>query len=182
MLAPGPGAFAATVSPAPAPAGMPATAPAPVGPPTPPPATGVPGFSAPYAVGPPGLGAGGNLSAGTRAGQTSPDFATAAAPAAADRREQVRRRRRPRPGRIDPGYRHEYLDTDPGGGPASVTASDRGAGPIGFAGTTGATGSAPVGLTTVAGDALDDGPRMPLLPGSWSAETEDPENGQVGGG
>lgn len=182
VLAPGPGASAATVSPAPAPAGTPATAPAPVGPPTPPPATGVPGFSAPYAVGPPGLGAGGNLSAGTRAGQTSPDFATAAAPAAADRREQVRRRRRPRPGRIDPGYRHEYLDTDPGGNPESVTASDRGAGPIGFAGTTGATGSAPVGLTTVAGDALDDGPRMPLLPGSWSAETEDPENGQVGGG
>nr|WP_318546796.1 hypothetical protein [Mycobacterium lepraemurium] len=51
-----------------------------------------------------------------------------------------------------------------------MTASDRGAGPIGFAGT-GATGSAPVGLTTVAGDALDDDPRMPLLPGSWSAET-----------
>ncbi|MBZ4561519.1 PPE family protein, partial [Mycobacterium avium subsp. hominissuis] len=138
--------------------------------------------ASPASVGPPGLGAGGNLSAGTRAGQTSPDFATAAAPAAADRRGQVRGRRRPRPGRIDPGYRHEYLDTDPGGGPASVTASDRGAGPIGFAGTTGATGSAPVGLTTVAGDALDDGPRMPLLPGSWSAETEDPENGQVGGG
>lgn len=62
----------------------------------------------------------------------------------------------------------------------SVTASDRGAGPIGFAGTTGATGSAPVGLTTVAGDALDDGPRMPLLPGSWSAETDDPETGRSG--
>nr|WP_318546797.1 hypothetical protein [Mycobacterium lepraemurium] len=79
------------------------------------------GLIAPFipAAGAPGVAglAGSTRVTGARAGQTSPDFATAAAPAAADRREQVRHRRRPRPGQIDPGYRHEYLDTDTGGAP-----------------------------------------------------------------
>ncbi|ETB07735.1 hypothetical protein O980_24320 [Mycobacterium avium subsp. paratuberculosis 08-8281] len=52
-----------------------------------------------------------------------------------------------------------------------MTASDR-AGPIGFAGTTGATGSAPVGLTTVAGDALDDGPLNAAAAEQPGARTE----------
>lgn len=143
-----------------------------------PPAPGVPGFSYPYVVGPPGVGAGTGMSVAARAGQPVATRDTVAAPAAAARREQTRRRRRPRPGLIDPGYRYEYLDPgsipdDPG--VAATTASARGAGPIGFAGTARHADGAPAGLTTLAGA----GPDMPLLPSSWSHPTEEGPTGQV---
>ncbi|OBJ10718.1 PPE family protein [Mycobacterium colombiense] len=180
-MAPGLGtpapAPATATAPAPAPAAAsaaPAAAPAP-------PAPGVPAFSYPYVVGPPGLGAGTSMSLGSRAGQKSPAPDTVAAPAAAARREQVRRRRRPRSGLIDPGRRYEYLDQGSDAESADATASDRGAGQMGFAGTVPESGAAPVGLITVAGASLDDSPSLPLLPSSWSPETEEGTTGQVEG-
>ncbi|MCA2344020.1 PPE family protein, partial [Mycobacterium intracellulare] len=78
--------------------------------------------------------------------------------------------------------RHEYLDADPepdAAGKTTATASDRGAGPLGFAGTAHEPDAAPVGLTTIGADSLDDGPRMPLLPSSWGPESEGAEPGQT---
>ncbi|OBJ18966.1 hypothetical protein A5646_20135 [Mycobacterium sp. 1245499.0] len=103
-------------------------------------------------------------------------------PSASARREQARRRRRPRPGLIDPGYRYEYLDPgsvadDPG--VAATTASARGAGPIGFAGTARHADAAPAGLTTLGGAAPDADPGLPLLPSSWSHPTEEGSTAQV---
>jgi hypothetical protein len=121
------------------------------------------------------------MSLGSRAGQKSLAPETVAAPAAAARREQVRRRRRPRPGLIDPGRRYEYLDQGSDAESAHATASDRGAGQMGFAGTAPESGAAPVGLITVAGASLDDSPSLPLLPSSWSPETEEGTSGQVEG-
>ncbi|BCZ25072.1 PPE family protein [Mycobacterium senriense] len=180
-MAPGLGTPAA--APAAAPVSAPvtaATSAAPAAAPAPP-APGVPAFSYPYVVGPPGLGAGTDMSLGSRTGQKSPAPDAVAAPAAAAGREQVRRRRRPRTGLIDPGRRYEYLDHGSDAESAYATASDRGAGKMGFFGTAPESGAAPVGLTTVAGAALDDSPSLPLLPSSWSPETEEGTSGQVEG-
>ncbi|WP_242670338.1 hypothetical protein [Mycobacterium decipiens] len=50
----------------------------------------------------------------------------------------------------------------------SVVACDRGAGTLGFAGTSGTqSGGQPAGLTLLAGDEFGDGPRIPMLPASW---------------
>jgi len=181
-MAPGLSAPAATPAPAPAPAPASAAAPASIAAPAPTPAAGVPGFSYPYVVGPPGIGAGADIRAGSRAEQKSFEPAAVAAAAAPARREQAHRRRRQRLGLIDPGRRYEYLDADSDADPAGrtpVTASDRGAGPLGFAGTAHGADAAPVGLTTIGGDSLDDGPRIPLLPSSWGPENEGPEAGRV---
>ncbi|MEE2853935.1 MAG: PPE family protein [Actinomycetota bacterium] len=172
-MAPGLGAPASTPPTAPMHAPTPATASASAAAPAPP-APGVPAVSYPYVVGPPGLGAGTNMSVGTRAGQKSPEPDAVAAPAVAAARE-ARRRRRTRPGLIDPGHRYEYLDDGSGAQFAdrSATASDRGAGRMGFAGTVSEAGATPVGLTTLAGASLDDNPRLPLLPSSWSPDTDE---------
>lgn len=179
-MAPGLSAPTTAPAPAPAPAAAPAAAPASVAAPAAPPATAVPAFSPPYIVGPPGLGAGADIRAGARAEQRSAEPAAAAAAASPAQRDQARRRRRQRSGVIDPGHRYEYLDADPDAdtaGKTPATASDRGAGPMGFAGTVHAAEAAPVGLTTIGGDPLDDGPRMPLLPSSWGPESGEPETG-----
>ncbi|KBZ63708.1 PPE family protein [Mycobacterium colombiense] len=179
-MAPGLGAPATAPATVPAPAPAPAAAStAPAAAPAPP-APGVPAFSYPYVVGPPGLGAGTAMSLGSRAAQKSSAPDIVAAPAAAARREQVRRRRRSRPGLIDPGRRYEYLD-DRSDAQVDATPSDRGAGQMGFAGTAPESGPAPVGLTTVARASLDDSPGPPLLPSSWSQETEERTTGQVEG-
>ena len=65
----------------------------------------------------------------------------------------------------------------PGGEAAvSTTASDQGAGNLGFAGTARkeAAGKA-AGLATLAGDEFGGGPRMPMMPGTW-----DPGSGAEG--
>lgn len=182
-MAPGLAAPAATPATAPvhAPASAAATTPASA---PAPPAAGVPGFNYPYVVGPPGLGAGTDMSAAIRAEQQASARDTAAAPAASARREQARRRRRAQPGLIDPGYRYEYLDHDPVADDAdftAATASGRGAGRIGFAGTARQADTAPAGLTTLAGAAADADPGLPLLPTSWSQPTEEGPTGQVEG-
>jgi PPE-repeat protein len=170
----GPVAGLAPVLPTPAvaPATVPATAPTLTGatapgvvPPSAPPA-GVEGSGYPYVVGPPGVGLGSPMGVGGRAAAKTPEPDPAAVAAAA-MPEQAGRCRRRRAGLIDRGHRHEYLHPD-----SDAAASDQGAGILGFAGTAGrvATGY-PAGLTTLAGNSLGRDPVLPMMPGSWGADT-----------
>jgi PPE-repeat protein len=196
---------AAGMAPVAAPATAPATAPAPTpaptaspvaspAPPAPPPVpAGGAGFAPPYVVGPPGIGAGSEMStsASSSAKKKTPQADTAGAPAAA-MREQTRARRRRR-AKLR-GYGDEFMDmnfeVDPDwGGPplgdpvASTVASDQGAGNLGFAGTVRKeTAAEAAGLTTLASDKFGRGPTMPMLPGTWNPEQagqagEDEEHG-----
>ena len=132
--APGP---APTVTPAPAPTSSRATVVSSMPSPTPPPAG--PGFVPPYAVGPPGIGSGWGMPAAPSAGdkKKAAEPYVAAAAAAAAGREQHQSRRRRRAGVR--GYSHEFMEmninVDRAFGAPAVTASDRGAGSLGFAGT-----------------------------------------------
>lgn len=69
------------------------------------------------------------------------------------------------------GRGHEYMDLEDEGelvGGASTT----GAGPQGFSGTATKAGPGRVaGLTTLADDAFGGGPRMPMIPGTWDADS-----------
>jgi PPE-repeat protein len=174
---------AATVSATPS-----APAPAP-----PPPAGGGPGFAPPYVVGGPTIGAGMGLQAKTqepttRGGSKAP---AAAAVIAAAARDQTRKRRRQRAKQR--GYGDEFMDMNvevdpdwatPGGGTpvASTAASDRGTGPLGFAGTASTRGTEQAaGLATLHGDEFGAGPTVPMVPGTWGADPEghvDPGNGR----
>lgn len=167
-MAPGLGAPAPTPTTAPvhatAPTAASVSAPAPA-----PPAPGVPALSYPYVVGPPGLGAGTDMSLGSRIARKSPVPDAVAAPTASTRRERNQQRRRTRWGLIDPGHRYEYLDPDDYA--ASPTASAHGAGTMGWSGAAGSAGAGQAaGLTTLGGDERG-GPSMPMLPGDWASET-----------
>jgi PPE-repeat protein len=187
-------ALTSIAAPAAAPASAPAPAPppsppAPAGPaPTPPPAAGGGvGFMPPYVVGPPGIGSGSGMStsASASAKRKAPEPGAAGLAAAAAAREVARARRRRRAKQR--GYGDEYMDMDiavdpdwgnpPGEQPvASTVASDRGAGNLGFAGTAAKeTAAEAAGLTTLAGDEFGGGPRMPMLPGAWDPDGEQPE-------
>lgn len=74
------------------------------------------------------------------------------------------------------GYAHEFMEmninVDPDwGGPdgGSTATSDRGAGPLGFAGTVAKSTSAATGLATLADDDFGGGPVMPMVPATWNA-------------
>jgi PPE-repeat protein len=174
-----PVAIAAPSAPTTAPASAP---PAPAGtvatsvPPPPPPAAG-PGFVPPYAVGPPGIGSGSGMGSSAGAGdknKAGEPFA-AAATAAAAARGQLRSRRRRRAGIR--GYAHEFMEmninvdpawAEPHGG--WTAASDRGAGPLGFAGTARKRVSDAAGLATLDDDDFGGGAVLPMLPGTWNAD------------
>jgi PPE-repeat protein len=139
-----------------------------------PPAAG-PGFVPPYAVGPPGIGAGWGMASSAGAGDKRKAAEPFAAAAAVGSREQFRSRRRRRAGMR--GYSHEFMemninvDRDWGGPQSGSTAtSDRGAGPLGFAGTVAKRASAATGFATLADDEFGGGPVLPMVPGSWTAD------------
>jgi PPE-repeat protein len=143
----------------------------------PPPAAG-PGFVPPYAVGPPGVGAGSGMSSRAGAGDKRKAAEPFAAAAAAGSREQLRARRRRRAGMH--GYSHEFMEmnfnVDPdwsGSGSGSPATSDHGAGPLGFTGTVHKNASAATGLATLADDEFGSGPIMPMLPATWNADERD---------
>lgn len=169
--APAPSPATTAASPASAPAGAPASAatgtvssPAPA--PTSPPPVGDPGF--PYAVGDgSGIGASAWLQRQTRvdaaaSARVSTIVREASAAAAADRQARRRRGRRKQEGDAV-----EYMDLD-------VTpewessASDSGAGPVGFTGAVSRAGTNPVGLTAARSDEFGDGARAPMLPSTWN--------------
>jgi PPE-repeat protein len=144
----------------------------------PPVAAGGVGFVPPYAVGPPGIGVGSGLSASaktqeptSRGSAKAPEIAAAAAAAGAPRR----RRRRA----VIRGHGNEFMDMNvqvdpdwdapPGG---ETAASDRGAGPLGFAGTVPKGSAQAAGLATLSGDEFGGGPNMPMLPGTWDPDGE----------
>jgi hypothetical protein len=138
-----------------------------------------------YAVGLSGLASRSSASrrAGRKAEEPSPDDVDAPAAAAASARDRARRRRRRGMGAKDRGHRYEFMDLgphpdagpgDPDAKPFSETAgpSDRGAGPIGFAGAAAKSGvAAAAGLITLDGDELGGGPSRPMLPSSWLGDS-----------
>ncbi|HTQ19100.1 PPE family protein [Mycobacterium sp.] len=164
-------------SPAPAPVEATAAAPASAAPPPP---TGAPptltgaGVSATMGAGM-GMGAGvenfgylvGDLNsavgraAGTRARKKAPEPDSAEAPTVAPTPKedaQPQRRRRTKVQMLGRGY--EYMDLEP---------SDTGAGTQGFAGTAAKAEAGPAaGLITLADDGFGGGPRLPMMPGTWS--------------
>jgi PPE-repeat protein len=111
----------------------------------------------------------------------------AAAAARVPSREEARARRRRRAKQRGHGdaFMDMNVDVDPDWGPpqqepvTSTAASDTGAGPLGFAGTVHKDSVAEaVGLTTLASDEFGEGPRMPMVPGSW--EHDGPAGGEGG--
>jgi PPE-repeat protein len=162
-------------SPSPSPASATST----VGGAAPPPAAaGGAGFVPPYAVGPPGIGVGAGMSLGaktqeptSRGSAKAPEIAAAAAAAGVRRQRRQRARMR--------GHGNEYMDMNvqvdpdwsapPGG---ETVASDRGAGPLGFAGTVSKGSTQAAGLATLSGDEFGGGPNMPMLPGTWDPDGE----------
>ena len=80
------------------------------------------------------------------------------------------------------GHRDEFLDATAAmdsvlgaasdGEPVSPTASEQGAGPLGFTGTTHTTATAPAGLVRVAVKVTSN--TVPLLPTTWPTD-ESPE-------
>jgi PPE-repeat protein len=70
------------------------------------------------------------------------------------------------------GYRYEFVDpeweTEHEPGPDTApSASDHGAGALGFAGTAPKQAGEAAGLATLAGDEFGGGPSVPMVPGSW---------------
>ena len=152
-------------------------------PPTPPPAAGGAGFVPPYAVAPPGIGTGAGMSVGAKTQEPTSRGAAkalevAAAAAAASGRTRQRRRQRAK----QRGYGDEFMDMNidvdpdwgaPRGGPvASTAASDRGAGPLGFAGTVSKGSEQAAGLATLDCDEFGGGPTVPMVPGTWGGDPE----------
>jgi PPE-repeat protein len=144
----------------------------------PPPAAG-PGFVPPYAVGPPGIASGSGMGSGAGAGDKNKaaEPYAGAATAAAAARGQLRSRRRRRAGMR--GYAHEFMEmninvdpawAEPHAGPMAT--SDRGAGPLGFAGTARKRVSAAAGLATLDDDYFGGGAVLPMVPGTWNANRE----------
>ncbi len=186
---PAPWPAAGLAPPAPAPAGAPAppapTTPAASG--TAPPAAGAAeGFG--YAVG------GGHPDEGVpptitdRSGAKAPssDIPAAAAAAAVGTTAQQRRRARRKRGAAEQDRGDQFMDLDSGPPaddeetPSNVSASQHGAGPMGFAGTASRLDKAtPGGLTTLSGNAFDDSPQVPMMPSTW--QPTDDESGREGG-
>ena len=146
------------------------------------PAAAAPATAVPYAVygGHPWEGFTPTLRDKTLAKAPAADIpAVAAAAAAASARE--RRRARRKRGAIARDYGDEYMDLEaasPEPPPVEeprVTASAKGAGPMGFSGTADKGTAEAAGLTTLAGDSFGGGPKTPMLPGTWDSDDDSDE-------
>lgn len=148
-----------------------------------------PAQSVPYAVrgDDPGEGFTPTLRDTTSAKAPAADIPAAAALAAAAAAREKRRARRRRGAAVkERGYRDEYLDLDaddttpPPPDEARVTASTRGAGPMGFSGTVARSDVPAGGLTRLPGDSFGGGPVSPMLPTTWDANEQhtDEEKGR----
>jgi PPE-repeat protein len=144
-------------------------------------------------VGGPTIGSAMSLQAKTqeptsRGASKAPVAAAAAVAAAAQERTRKRRRQRAQQRAYGDEFMDMNVEVDPDwAGPrgkepvASTAASDRGAGPLGFAGTASRGGEQAAGLATLHGDEFGAGPTMPMVPGTWGADPEghgDPGNGR----
>ncbi len=177
------GVASTTPAPTPAPATGPVPTPAQVsaaGVPPPPP--GVAGGGFPYLVGGPTMGTSAGISAAALRKAPEPDSVAAPAAAAAARQEErARRRRRSAMRDQHRGYRFEFVDPEwdtdeePAFDAARAVASDRGAGALGFAGTT-CREVAAAGWATLPGGEFGGGPAAPMVPGTWGRDRIDNEN------
>ncbi|WP_428340137.1 PPE family protein [Mycobacterium sp.] len=135
---------------------------------SPPPGSG-PGFSPPYAVGGASLASALSAQAKTqeptsRGGSKAPAAAAAVAAGAPDR-TRTRRRQRMRL------HSREFMDMDVGVEPewtVPTAESGRGAGPLGFSGTTATGTERATGLATLSDEGFGGGPSMPMLPSTWA--------------
>ena len=178
VTAPAPAVLASSVAPsAPAPSPTSATAasaPAAPAPPAAPPAPAAgPGFTPPYVVGGPTIGSWMSTQAKTqeptsRGASKAPEAAAAAVAAAA--KDRTRRRRRAETRDHADEFADMNVDVDPDWG--APTASERGAGPLGFAGTVAKGSERAAGLATLSDDGFGGGPSMPMLPNTWTPEGE----------
>jgi PPE-repeat protein len=182
-----------TAAPAPAPVSVATPAPAPAATSAPvPAATAAAAHSAPlplpmdtgslpYLVGAVSMRSETRMSTSAAVKKKAPESDTAAVRAATGEKAQVSRRRRAKPQQLGRGYEYMDLEPEPDVSPddhqlvASVAASDRGAGPLGFAGTARRQAAAqPAGLATLAGHSFGGGPRMPMMPSTWGADSGPP--------
>jgi PPE-repeat protein len=107
-------------------------------------------------------------------------YIPAAAAVGAVSRDKARARRRRRAELRD--YADEFADIESDLGPsaepeeASVLASDRSAGSLGFVGTVHKDAAAEAaGLATLSGNGFGGGPSMPMVPATWGPETPEGE-------
>ena len=116
-----------------------------------------------------------------RSGVKAPaaDLPAAATASAVAVSAENRRARRKRGATVrDRGYRDEFMDLDasadepPRPQSEAVTASARGAAPIGFSGTGPAANTSAAGLTTLADDTFGWGPTVPMMPSTWGTATD----------
>jgi PPE-repeat protein len=96
--------------------------------------------------------------------QPDPTEVPAGAPAAPGPR-----RRQAKVKQLGRGY--EYMDLEP---EPTVTPSDRGAGPLGFAGTASKqAATTAAGLATLSDDDFGGSPRIPMMPSTWGSDSSD---------
>jgi hypothetical protein len=180
--APWPVAGVAPTAVSPGVAGSTAASPAAPGPAAP---AAAPAQFVPYAVrgDHPGEGFTPTLREGTGAKAPASDIPAAAAlAAAAAARDKRRARRRARS--KERGFRDEYMDLDSGTDSppppdeVRVSASNRGAGPMGFSGTAVKPDAQAAGLTRLPGDSFGGGPVSPMLPTTWNANEARPDDGE----
>ena len=129
-----------------------------------------------YMVGDLGLAAQRPAATSARAKQAIPDPAeTRWAATVPNEKQPIYRRRRAKD--IMLGHGHEYMDLDQeldyADPESAVTASDRSAGPIGFAGSAARAGAAePGGLATRTEDQFGGSATVPMLPSTWNKDPE----------
>ncbi|WP_055404723.1 PPE family protein [Mycobacterium sp. UM_3] len=118
---------------------------------------------------------------GGRGGVKAPAATIPAAGAAAASRAEARARRRRRAAMRDHADEFADMDSDIGVPPdygdderlAAAVASGAGAGPLGFAGTARKENAFRVaGLTKLTDGEFGDGPRMPMMPGTWDHDAD----------
>ncbi|MEB3031582.1 PPE family protein [[Mycobacterium] nativiensis] len=115
-------------------------------------------------------------SSGSRRSRSAEEDASESqgAPGAAVTESQAQKRSR-RQRAKQRGFGDEYMDMNIGVSPdwagphdpSGASASDRGAGALGFAGTVPAADRQAAGIAVLTGNGLDTEPRVPMLPGSW---------------
>ena len=172
---PAPAPAPAPAPPPPVPAAAPPAAAAPPPPAPPPIPAGPPSVTMPaymYMVGGVDMGAQRDAEARSRRkAAPNPDSAAIAEPEKAEPVVPPRRRRPKKATMLARG--HEYMDLEPDPVPAGALASSQGVGTRGFSGGTHRlSGARPSGLTSLAAERLSGSPTSPMMPNSWSAESD----------
>ncbi|MGV0627355.1 PPE family protein [Mycolicibacter minnesotensis] len=173
------GSVPATGAPAAAP---PASVPGGGAPPAPPPPAAAAGLAIPYVIGfggGPGVGfdSGNKTGSGAGAQAKSPASDSAAEESAARRESRSRRRRRKQLHDHGDQFADMNVGPDWAAPDAGPSASQGSADGLGHSGRISKVAVREVGLTTLAGDSFNEGPTIPLLPKSWSGQSDEGTGG-----